>query len=1166
MALESLRATVAFGALMTFASAAYPAAITITTNTNWSAITTGTGTGGQPGPGDTITVKNGRTLTVNVTNGQAGAITLGGGNPSGGQGTLSFSASTSQVTLTNASGQTGTLILGGGGNAGNLNMANGGTLTLRGFTSNTVGTFNRGTGTVVLTANNTLPTAAAYNTFNNLTVSAGTTTLGQNLTAAGNLNIAGGALSTSTRTLAVSGNMTVTGTATLTNTTTITGTTTINGTLSITSSTGNKTFVGDVTINSGGNWSNTVAGNIFIQGNFTNNGSLASGTATYTFNGSAAQTFTGTVGGATSFALMTLNNANGLSLIGNTHSLTVTTLLTLAAGKIVTDVNTVYISNGSAISGATTGRFIEGNLRKPFSSANPTRAFEVGGNAGTNYAPLSLTFASVTTAGDVTVSSTATTHPQLSTSGLDTATPALLNRYWTIANNSVGFTTYSATFTYPSTEIDPAANATTFLAVRYNAGFWYPTTLSGTPTTTSLGITSETAFGDFAIGNSGAVVSGVGRFNAYDPSPLTPTGSAIGNIRTKIAGQQFTLTIVHLNNKGDAVSNMNDTFTADLIDASATGGTFTNNCSSNWTSPPITTVAGSMSGGNYSATVNFTVADAYPNVRVRVTRSGGTEIGCSTDNFAIRPESFTLEALDADWQTAGTARLLYDPSGVALAASINNVHAASTSAAASSRPFTLRATAKNAASAVTANYSGTLTVVSGPTCVLPSGCGTGSFEFGTWSAASGVLTTTAYYSEAGTFVVELQDSTFADVDAADTALSVRAIPQRIPAGSLAALEIGRFVPDRFVFSGANTPVLQTFGSACTSRTFTYVGQPFWFTVPPSATISAVNAAGVVTTNYQGALFKLTGAGVAETYGESTAGRPALSCKLTSDLSTACTSTNAAAPTITPLTGANAGKATYAAAATGASLVYARSTATPTAPYDAKISLTVVATDNGENAISGNPGNGATATLTTPSPFVFDNAGNGILFDGNDFNISNGLTGGKTFVYGRLRMENGFGSPSIALPVGMQTQYWNGAAFLTNNQDQCTTLGRTNITLSDYRVNLSACETAVVQGTVTFTNGTGQLYLAAPGIAALTGGPAGTPAVGSVLVTPNLATVAAGNYCPAVGGAETPAVAASKSYLQGAWTGASYTENPSARATFGLYGAQPKNFIFFRENY
>ena len=65
--------------------------------------------------------------------------------------------------------------------------------------------------------------------------------------------------------------------------------------------------------------------------------------------------------------------------------------------------------------------------------------------------------------------------------------------------------------------------------------------------------------------------------------------------------------------------------------------------------------------------------------------------------------------------------------------------------------------------------------------------------------------------------------------------------------------------------------------------------------------------------------------------------------------------------------------------------------------------------------------------------------------------------------------------------------------------------------------------------------------------------------------PQLGATASGNYCPASPGAESAATAADKGYLRGAWTGSTYDKDPSARAAFGTYGSQPRNFIFFREN-
>jgi hypothetical protein len=230
------------------------------------------------------------------------------------------------------------------------------------------------------------------------------------------------------------------------------------------------------------------------------------------------------------------------------------------------------------------------------------------------------------------------------------------------------------------------------------------------------------------------------------------------------------------------------------------------------------------------------------------------------------------------------------------------------------------------------------------------------------------------------------------------------------------------------------------------------------------------------------------------------------------------------------------------------LAFKRSTSTPWASFTANITDTISVEDTseaGSPAIAGNP-----PSITTATPATFSN----IAFDA-----------GNEFRYGRLRMVNAYGSQNVALPVGIETQYWNGTAFQSNNVDNCTTLARGNVTLGDYRPNLDPCETAITQATVTFTEGTGRLYLTAPGAAALTGA-AGTPVGGSVLLTANLGSTASGNFCASVGGAQAAATAAGKAYLQGAWTGATYTEDPSSRGTFGFYGAQPRNFIYFRENY
>jgi hypothetical protein len=167
------------------------------------------------------------------------------------------------------------------------------------------------------------------------------------------------------------------------------------------------------------------------------------------------------------------------------------------------------------------------------------------------------------------------------------------------------------------------------------------------------------------------------------------------------------------------------------------------------------------------------------------------------------------------------------------------------------------------------------------------------------------------------------------------------------------------------------------------------------------------------------------------------------------------------------------------------------------------------------------------------------------------------------------MQNAAGSGQTALPVPIETQYWTGTVFVTNTLDSCTSLPRNAIQLGSYTGNITPapnCVTFVQQNPVTFASGVGTLRLAPP-----TGG-----AGGSVLLTPNLGATTTGSFCSAAGVVQTsPTGAAGLSYLLGRWDDASnpdgnantsYDDKPGARAAFGLYGSQPSNFIFFRENY
>ncbi|MHB1083580.1 MAG: DUF6701 domain-containing protein [Thiobacillus sp.] len=586
-----------------------------------------------------------------------------------------------------------------------------------------------------------------------------------------------------------------------------------------------------------------------------------------------------------------------------------------------------------------------------------------------------------------------------------------------------------------------------------------------------------------------AVPSG---FNAFESA--TTAGSVNGVIKTKVSASAFGLDVVALKSSGAAVENA---FVGDvkleLVDASSAGS-----CGAYALIRNLGTLTFAGANQGRKTMPGISESNAWPNTRIRMIYPATglpTLTVCSTDNFAIRPASFGSVAVsDADSATAGTTRPLYNTTATG-----GNVHKAG-------RPFRIAATATNAVGAATSNYAGT-PAASLIGCVLPtSGCVLGVLSPGAWTNASGtVTTTTASYSEAGSFALKFVDDTFAAVDLADGSTATE---RNIDS---ATFSIGRFVPDHFDLTTASVPQFKTFNdTTCPTRSFTYIGQPFGYLTLPQAMITAKNAAGGVTTNYSGALWKLAPAGATQTYA-------AVSGTLDTGLIG-----------IPGVTGTGSGVGTLLA---NAADVVAFTRSTPVTPFMADISLAMSILDNAENAI---PGNGI---INTALPAQFSS----IAFDD-----------GNEIRFGRLVLSNAHGSELLSLPVPIETQFWNGSGFTRNTADACTQLAANNVALSTWRPPLNACETSVsLAGR--FVAGQGNLRLSAP-----------NPAhKGSVDLTVLLGATGAGSTC--VSGAVAAAVPASQSWLQGRWSGGMYNQNPAARASFGLYRGS-KSLIYIRELY
>ena len=351
-------------------------------------------------------------------------------------------------------------------------------------------------------------------------------------------------------------------------------------------------------------------------------------------------------------------------------------------------------------------------------------------------------------------------------------------------------------------------------------------TLTLNTTATQVGTSTNTA----SIGSS-----------TYDPIPgnntasasviVTSPGATLDAVQvaaaagtpifTKIAGQAFSLDILALATNGTIATAYNRTVTLALVDASSSA---TCSAMSVLQAAGSYTFTGSGIGkDNGRHTHAFNYPNAARNVRVRMTDNSSPQItACSTDNFAIRPSSMTLLVQDLDARNAGTTRTL------------NNVTASGGVVHNAGRPFTVTSTANNAAvtPAVTTAYNGTpavqLSACSGTACTSSFG----TINLGVSSYTTGVLSSAlATYSEVGSFNMQLQDTDFAAVDAADTAGNCTAAGRYVCS---TLTQVGRFIPDRF-----DTVLTQ----GCPVGSFTYSGQPF------AVTVSAKNFSGGTTSLY-----------------------------------------------------------------------------------------------------------------------------------------------------------------------------------------------------------------------------------------------------------------------------------------------------------------------------
>ena len=1094
-------------------------AATCTSNTgarNWNTAATWN-CGHVPATGDAVIVPNASTVTLNVNTNALASLQVDVGGT---------------ITLTGTSGFD--LYVGG-------NIVNNGTLN---FTAST------GTNTIYLAGNNVTSTFSGSGTWllDNLdlngNVFACTGTCKVELSGSPNLQFNSATLFSAlsgTNTFNALGNSTATVTFSRAGAQTIATSfvtypnLVLAGNNTKTLSSGTLTVLGDMTVSAG----TTYAGNsnnpsVNLAGDFLNSGTFTSGSGVFTFNGSSLQSLTG----AATFISMKINNAAGLTLASG--DITVSALLTLTSGNIITNANTLITSANCATSVSRTSGFVVGNLRKTIPAGASTCTFEIG--SGSNYTPAVTVFVAGTGTGNITASTTGTEHGSIASSGID-ATQSV-NRFWTLTNGGVtlpvaGFT---ATFNYINAtpiDLDALATPANFIVERWNGTSWFPTTLNATCTATPgtnlceqvNGLTATT-FGDFAIGEPLTNFnSNPGAFNAFETS--TPAGSVLGRLYTKLVGTAFTLSIVAVANNAVTTAPSTAALTVDVIDASPVGGTLTaaSNCRTSWTTVIQTqTVPAAVAWASGRVNVIITApARAVRNARIRVTQ--GANVGCSTDNFSIRPQTLTITSTNATQNNSSGGPTIKTGAGFNLTASS------------------------------VVGYDGTPVIDNTKILGTPT-AGTIGGSFSAAPAGTGVAAGASFfYNEVGNVGLQANavfDSGFTSVDqttdcTADFSNALVGGKYGCLLGSTAVAQtlgvsgFGRFIPDNFDVS-LNVPAL---APAC--GTFTYVGQPFTYATAPVITVRARTGTtngltNATTVNYAGAYVKLTNSSLTPSTQLLRYSRfDSLGGGTTPALSTANVPGDPGVgsdPAVGIFTG-GVGALTFSS---GTGLLFTRSTTTPNLPFNADIALSVNVIDGDGIFYAGNP-----------AAFGAASSGNGIAFSPPT---------AKEMRFGRMRLNNAYGSALLDLPLPLSVEsYVVGGAFATNSADNCTTLQGSDLRFSFVATtpNLTACETAISPATnIYFYNGKASSTPASLTPAKLV--KPGSNNNGSVDVGVNLnGVVGTIGRCTAQGAAGPTATNANIPWLQGNWGTASYNADPVGRATFGLFKSADE-FIYLRENF
>ena len=467
---------------------------------------------------------------------------------------------------------------------------------------------------------------------------------------------------------------------------------------------------------------------------------------------------------------------------------------------------------------------------------------------------------------------------------------------------------------------------------------------------------------------------------------LTSTPSARNPLHTKLAGSNFKFDIVAL----QALGVQSTAYTAtgnvvvELFDDSATPRPACNAYSSPVASQAITFAATDL--GRKTLPANFNLPNTYSKLMCRVRDSNLTPnvYGCSSDGFSVRPVAPILSTNASTLPPSAS-------SGVGIKAGAAFTVAATTTPVAGYAGSLLqdvsKLTAQKPNSAVVADggvvgnlfAAATITNLALSTNQGPPNNNASYSEVGYLYAAPGAFRDDAMTNidllPTGCAATNTCDCITATASGANLsdALDVATNRYGCSVGNKTTVSFGRFIPDHF------TVTAPSLTAACIATlpgtSFSYFGQDGFGT---AFTLTAKNTLNNTTQNYVDLFAKLT-PGTYSNYGFAAGSLPA--------------------------------GAILTSSATTPTGVWANGVANILAKH--QISRPTALTGQTLIALSAAPTDGEVPATGTSA------------------------LGTATMRYGRLRMQNAFGSELLDLPMSVIAQYWNGSGWVQNMDDSCT---------------------------------------------------------------------------------------------------------------------------------